>query len=666
MPPNSTRLYQAVLRDKPAVLRHKTAPISIRLRGSVGGWLAGKGLPPLDAGRPQQDLEADGTRARSERKGDCGRYRIEESIGDALLRTRIVYHEAIQGMAGWVTVTVEETGVTGAGHAPGFLPEYLRKGQVTDGAVDLTDTPDIVDEHDVPRLIDTLTARDRRVPLIVVTDDPKDQQAARARADHLAAATAGAGLVVRLADARAEHRFNTVLGSELGVFAGAIRTYLAPFDPKTERYPTRHRWTGPGPLRSRGDEALDVIAGGAVGDTAYRELPDDVRRAIGKVSQIIAGKAAPADIHEVLAPRPTLGDLDKQDMYRRMMALTVRRGTGVTTEAATTDEPVQDETPPPPAADSEPADQDPRPSQHAPVPDTDEFARTVARIVLNDLRGDLEAALDLAVKAAVNAPDTGDLRRHMRTLGAHLDGLRDAVLTRPHPGRPASSNGVNGVDPELEHLRAEHENLQTEYAEAMASARKLERRVRWLETRLAASTQPPNGTATNEPDFEPDNLMDAVTMARDTLTRVTIGDTDAAATKLDLAFPTLAGVWAAKLWDSLRALNAFAEARSSGEFSGGFLQWCMSAAAEVTIPAGMVAMSESKSVHTNGRYSTSRTFPVPKEVNPAGKVLMEAHIKLRQGGHPAPRIHFYDDSGGATGKIWVGYVGDHLPNTLTN
>ncbi|MEV6982999.1 hypothetical protein AB0M95_17280 [Sphaerisporangium sp. NPDC051017] len=77
-------------------------------------------------------------------------------------------------------------------------------------------------------------------------------------------------------------------------------------------------------------------------------------------------------------------------------------------------------------------------------------------------------------------------------------------------------------------------------------------------------------------------------------------------------------------------------------------------------------MSESRTVNTNGRYSTSRVFGVPQEVHPSGRVFMEAHIKLRKGGVPAPRVHFHDDSGGATGKVWVGYVGDHLPNAQTN
>lgn len=45
---------------------------------------------------------------------------------------------------------------------------------------------------------------------------------------------------------------------------------------------------------------------------------------------------------------------------------------------------------------------------------------------------------------------------------------------------------------------------------------------------------------------------------------------------------------------------------------------------------------------------------------------MDEHVRLEKGSDPAPRIHFYDDTGGATGKVYVGYLGRHLPNFQTN
>ncbi|WP_214411906.1 type IV pilus assembly protein FimV [Sphaerisporangium fuscum] len=678
MPPNFTRLYQAVLRDT-------TAPISLRLRRTFGEWLVGKGLPFPDAGLPAQEFDADGTRARLERRGDCGRYVVEETREGALLRTRITYHEPIPGLAGWVVVTVDEDGATGGGDAPGFLPAYLRTARITDGAVHLTDAPDVLDEYEIPRLIHTMAQRERRVPLVIVSVDPQDAAAAGGRADHLAAATAGAGVVVRFADAQAQRRFNETIGPDLRVFGGGIRTYVAPFDPEAESHPFRHRPMGGAMLRAQSDRALGLVAGGAIGETARRALPDDVGRAYRIVSRILAGKARPGDIHDVVVARRAPADQEREELRRRMMALTVRPGPVAAPSPASggADKNGEPRLRPAPASGGVEETAEPRAGSAAagqpvapeggPAFDVAELARTVAAAVVTQMRGELEAALDLAAQARGSGPESGHLLRQMRTLGAHVDGLREAVLARrrgedlhAHEALLAEAEGESErLAAEMERLRAEHELLQNEYAEAVANARKLEKRTRWLETRLAASGRPAYGVAAEEPDFEPTSLMDALNMARETLGHVMIGDTDTAATKLDLAYPTLSRVWAAKTWDALRALDAFAKARSSGEFAGGFLQWCMSAA-DLTIPAGMVAMSESRTVHTNGRYSTSRTFSVPEEVHSSGRVLMEAHIKLRKGGTPAPRIHFHDDSGGATRRIWVGHVGDHLPNTLTN
>ncbi|NAS26576.1 hypothetical protein GT755_33480 [Herbidospora sp. NEAU-GS84] len=63
----------------------------------------------------------------------------------------------------------------------------------------------------------------------------------------------------------------------------------------------------------------------------------------------------------------------------------------------------------------------------------------------------------------------------------------------------------------------------------------------------------------------------------------------------------------------------------------------------------------SASVTNTAKYSEPRTLPVPTEVHPAGKILMDAHIKLRAVGYPA--------RGGTCGKIWIGYLGDRLPHT---
>ncbi|MFI7535873.1 hypothetical protein [Streptosporangium sp. NPDC049376] len=662
MSPNVSRLYQAVLRDR-------TAPISPRLRRTFGEWLAARGLPAPETGREAQEFERDGVRVRVERSGECGRYLVEENRAEGLLRTRVAYAERTGGPAGWVVVTVEGDGESGAGHAPGFVQAYLRTARITDGGTHLPDAAEEVDEDAVHRLVSVLSERRRRVPVAVVSVDPQDPRAARTRAEYLAGAVAGAGMVARFADLHAQQRFNEAMGSDLGVFGGGIRTYVAPFDPGGESYPYRHRPMGGAMVRKQGRQALDLAADGIIGETARRALPDDVQRAYRVVSRILVGKATAGDLAEAMTPRPAPTGSPGDGLRRWMMAMGPRSAPAEPVPARGAEPPAEPE----PAATAVPA-AEPEPAQERRSLDVDELARLVAAVVVRELRGELDAALGLAASSSGasgggsgSGSGNGEILRQMRTLGAHVEGLRDLVVVRQSGDQllAEAEDESDRLAGEMDRLHTEHEILQQEYAEAVASARKLQERVRWLEGRLARAGSPAFGLSPDDAVFEPTSLMDALNMAREKLVHVEIGDTDTEAAKLDLTYPTLARVWASKTWDALRALDAFAQARSSGEFSGGFFDWCRSSAV-LTIPAGMVAMSESKTVNTNGRYSTRRTFSVPAEVHPSGKVMMEAHIKIRKGGCPAPRIHFHDDSGGLTGKVWVGHVGDHLPNPHTN
>ena len=65
------------------------------------------------------------------------------------------------------------------------------------------------------------------------------------------------------------------------------------------------------------------------------------------------------------------------------------------------------------------------------------------------------------------------------------------------------------------------------------------------------------------------------------------------------------------------------------------------------------------------RLKSLRVLPVPAEVSPAEKAFMGAHFKIAKSGTVSPRMHYLDDSA-HTGKVYVGYIGRHLANTLTN
>ncbi|CAM5252653.1 hypothetical protein [Streptomyces pseudogriseolus] len=123
--------------------------------------------------------------------------------------------------------------------------------------------------------------------------------------------------------------------------------------------------------------------------------------------------------------------------------------------------------------------------------------------------------------------------------------------------------------------------------------------------------------------------------------------------------------WLYVAWDGLLALDHFARSSADGAASGDFLSWCKSdASSDFPFPTAKVAMRESDTVARNAKLRNERMLPVPKDVAPAGQVFMQAHLKVGGGNTIAPRLHFYDDCI-RSGKVYVGYLGPHLRNTLT-
>ncbi|MEN3538106.1 hypothetical protein AAH991_23525 [Microbispora sp. ZYX-F-249] len=645
-----TQLYQAVLRDP-------GRPIWVRLHRVFSAWAQTKGFPSPDAGRPRAEHEHAGARLVMERRDGCGRYVLEEPVDGGRLRTRAVF---LDGAPGWVQVTVEQEGdARRDARAPGFVPAYLRTARITDGGIHLVDRAEVLTEDEVHRFLRVLTEPRRRVPVVVVSPGHNGENTARA--ERLAEATAGAGVVVRLADRRTENLFNRLMGDELGVYGGAIRTYAAPFDPATERSPYRHPPMRPAKLREEG--ALETIADGVIGRASAADQPPEVRRSLPVVLRVLAGRAEVAALDGAMTPPPAPVDPAREELRRKMMALTVRPAPPMpaTSLGPPAAPPVSAEPGPAPApAPSSSHSPSPAPSSsHSPSPEpvavldgspNPDVAHRVAEMVVKAMRQELDTALGLAA----GADTSRDVLREVRTLGLHLAGLRELVV----PAAPAGSE---------DDLRVAHELLREEYAEVVTAARVLQERVRWLERTLAESGHPVYGVATPGEAFTPASLAETLVEARSRLAHLVIGQTDAAAVRLDHADPVLSRTWAAKAWDALLALDDFARARSSGLFAGGFYDWCADGSGgRRVIPPGMLAMRESASVTNSAKFTQPRTFPVPAEVHPSGKIVMEAHVKLRAVGYPAPRMYFHDDSGGVTGKIYVGYLGDHLPNTRTN
>jgi hypothetical protein len=213
---------------------------------------------------------------------------------------------------------------------------------------------------------------------------------------------------------------------------------------------------------------------------------------------------------------------------------------------------------------------------------------------------------------------------------------------------------------ELEWQALEHDETLSDFQSAGARIRFLEQELTKVNVHLAGVETPESFADTDIKRFDEIEMHVA-----SSLPLIELGDIEDGVDALD-QFPQ-APAWAKKSWRALVALQNYAEAKKRG-WTGDFNTWCLEPEEtwSRTVPSKWVALTESDTVDNNPRFKSARVFPVPTTVDPTGEVYMCAHIKIVEGGRPAPRIHFFDDTSGSSGKIWIGYIGPHLLNGQTN
>lgn len=118
----------------------------------------------------------------------------------------------------------------------------------------------------------------------------------------------------------------------------------------------------------------------------------------------------------------------------------------------------------------------------------------------------------------------------------------------------------------------------------------------------------------------------------------------------------LSPVWARGLANLFASMESYGKARAAGKFRGGYYAWC-----ETTGDYPTTKVSpESEPTMNDPKLRAARTFAVSSEVDKSGLKVMQMHAKIqRKGGGQIPRVFFFDDTSGATGKIHIGFVGPH-------
>ncbi|WP_283137438.1 hypothetical protein [Rhizohabitans arisaemae] len=651
------RVYQAMIRDA----ADRLGP---RLRGTFATWFR-----YADDGAAEVELNTGGVRVRLHDGPVCGRY-----IADTpdRFKTTVSWGRGTKHRADWCTIAVDSLDEADPelDGAPGFVPAFLRTSRATDGSVPLESTPHEIDVSNLGELLAWLTDQNRRVPVVVLTPDPRTPNIPAVNAARLAEALSGIALIARLRDQATQDKMNAALGESLVVFGGGLRTYLPELRVGGETYPHRHAVRSGNALRELGPRALDVVISAVTRESVRRALPEDVKQATRLITGVLAGKLS---LEQIAKNAPSPAQLAQSRLRDRLMAVTVPAPA-----AARTPVPEQRAPEPSPEAVAEPAPvvtEPPVPATadpHSVLTDPAEMADRIAARVAVELRGEILAALEMA--SGETAATGVETRRSIQTMSAHMSALRRELDQTRRQEQAAASRQAEAEDQtavlesELDRLRKAHDQLELDYEELADEERRARERIRWLEGRLAELSQPVYDVATPKEVWRPETLMDVLLRARDTLTRLNLPEPlDNEAAKLDITHPGRCRLWAGKTWDALQALDAYATARTSGRFHGGFYDWCVQPPPGLpSITLTMLSMRESEAVSGRPKFRDARTFRVPAEVDPSGGVFMQAHVRLQRVGYPAPRMYFHDDAGGPTGKIWIGYLGEHLPNTRTN
>lgn len=517
----------------------------------------------------------------------------------------------------------EPAGKTIQPRVPGLIKRLAGAVDLSDGRAVLRHEPEMLSEDRIGELIDVLCSPDRRGPVFVAgSDETLPLEVWRAHVAGLVEETVGLAAAYVLTPG-ATRKLSKKVGERFGVSPGAIRTYLAEVDPAVDEDSRRHRVLSTQSVATRSERSIKrMFADVAFNQTLDLPLPKDVQRQLGVVDRgetillIQQAPERPLDLQEQ-PPKPT---------------------------AAT---PHQDE---PNAAVHVDARED------ATATDESKIGRST--------RGTIRRLL--GVKSPKEIPDK--LEEQLATAQAQSATIREFVARDE-----AAAATVNSQRQTIESLREDLQDVQLDggvEAEENTRLRDLlartQRSLNEATAQLARDTSFDRWDEISQPDAPsaaPIDLNEVLERFNEMEYLEFTGDAD---DLYDLRDRDNVGTFAFKTWSALQALNDYVRAKRDGAVNGDIRQYVEhTPAGYVGIAKNQLALAESQTVRNNPKFYSERMLPVPNSVSPNGRIYMKAHIKIAKQKSISPRLYFYDDIAG-TGKIYVGYIGRHMSNTLTN
>lgn len=484
-----------------------------------------------------------------------------------------------------------------------------------DGVTKLTGHPIIVRLSTVDQAVAAVVDQERTASVVVAGSlGPEHDAAWHEVVASLTRQSVGvAATFVVYADAMAA--LDSALSETHQVGRGRIRTFLPQVDMGLPSDAFRHKWLGPSTLQRslRGKAVARPLqvrhAGAARRRLVEAELPADVQSTIDLLERAATGVERAARVAARVAQS---GGPE---------SIQIRHSVGGVTDA----------------------------SKFVSAPHT------------------LDEALGLAVENAQAGRPNSSANTAERL--AELDRLVARAVTEVQVADEQLSEAAHREErlrTELTALRRRIEDMELDLNQAEQDEVQNQHELSILRRRLSQGPDP--SAAFVEPQ---DDLWAPPESVEELLRRVTPGSghhpvfrrvvfTGAESDGLEIDRRYVTGLYARSLWQYVRVLHDYAEARASGSFSGSVHMYLTDdrVAGEKCHPARH-ASTESETVLRNAKWRADRVFPVPESVHASGKVLMDAHFKPTYRDTFAPRMHYFDDVMNS-GKVYVGYIGRHL------
>jgi len=530
---------------------------------------------------------------------------------------------ALDGLAG-ESVLVVENGLEGVepGEAieriapPKLVTNILETVTVRDGGTVLHGRPWLARDHDVDTVLDAIRDPKRVAPVLVAASFAPDlDQQWRTVTESLARQCVGVISAFTVSHGALDE-VNRRLPAAYQIGPGRIRTFLPGVDLDNEDDARRHKILGPTTLeRSLDGSRVAKHLANRLARTARRqllefELPSEIRRGI--------------------------------DLLRRAEA---RLGLEIEVEQRVSR---AEETPEPPE-------------------------QAVAETVV-----ELDVAAESVPQGAVDAAG----RLVKRWLGVEVWGQGDIeridllLATKEAQSQVAreqlelAEQRMQELEGDLRRARSVEDDLQLNWAIASGEAQDLEYEVQVLRQRLIRAGRAEETFVEEDEDWSPpvniEELVNRITEGKNAhvaMRRVVFTGDEAKALEIDdrVQFEHCAK----RMWTYVRVLHDYAEQAVAG-FKGGVHTYLTNDQVDgFKCSDRNHSPTESESVLSRPAWRAERELPVPEAVCAEGRVVMAAHFKMNGQGQFAPRLHYYDDTAG-TGKIYIGYIGRHLTNTLTS